>query len=83
MQQLNEILPRRLTLDDRLADNHLPTDVGKSMDQSLAQVEELLKDKWAHLGESKKRDPGTPEQIEEQLYSRSVKAMNNVRDRIR
>ncbi len=58
-------------------------DVGKTMDESVKQIEELLEDKWAHLGESKKRSPGTPEEIEELLYAKSVKAANNVRDRIK
>ena len=53
------------------------------MDESVKQIEELLEDKWAHLGESKKRSPGTPEEIEELLYAKSVKAANNVRDRIK
>ncbi len=53
------------------------------MDESVKDVEGLLEDKWAHLAESKKRDPGTPEEIEEQLYSRRVKAMTGIQDRAR
>ncbi|KAH8889539.1 tryptophanyl-tRNA synthetase [Thozetella sp. PMI_491] len=44
-------------------------DIGKTMDESIKEVEERLKDKWEHLAEPKKGYPGTAEDVEEQLHA--------------
>jgi ribosomal protein S10 len=41
--------------------------VGKAMDESVKEVEGLLKDKWAHLGEKKRAEDDTVEKIQEFL----------------
>ncbi|KAH8910164.1 ribosomal protein S10 [Coniochaeta sp. PMI_546] len=41
--------------------------VGKAMDESVKEVEGLLKDKWAHLGEKKRPEDDTVEKIQEFL----------------
>ncbi|KAB5570438.1 ribosomal protein S10 domain-containing protein [Coniochaeta sp. 2T2.1] len=41
--------------------------VGKAMDESVKEVEDLLQDKWAHLGEQKRPEDETVEKIQEFL----------------
>ncbi|KAB5558281.1 30S ribosomal protein S10 [Coniochaeta sp. 2T2.1] len=41
--------------------------VGKAMDESVKEVEGLLQDKWAHLGEQKRPEDETVEKIQEFL----------------
>ena len=48
-------------------------DVGKAMDESVEDVSKLLEDKWAHLGESKKREKMPAQKIEELIASERVK----------
>ena len=54
-------------LEIRYADIDDFLDVGKSMDEGMKDLSEILKNKWEHLGQSPKANTGSTKEIEEFL----------------
>lgn len=47
--------------------------VGKAMDEAVKEMEPMLEDKWAHLGELKRPEADTVEKIQEFLDKERVR----------